>query len=182
MKKIIYLLLLLPATNFFAQSKTNSIGAELQAYPRGIIPGITYEYGLNTHNAFHFRGGINIADHKNNGMHDAEWGKGPGFTPGYRYYFASPNKGWFVGIRSDLWFMRINWKNILPNDDIVQGVSDITVLQPTAEAGYLFRLSNKFNMALATEQGVEWNIHTKGEETGHGFISLVGIRIQYVAK
>lgn len=179
MKKTLFIFFLFFSVRIFAQKTTNSIGAELQAYPRGVIPGVTFEHTRKTHNAFHLRTGLNITDHKNSGKHDDEWGNGFGFTIGYRYYFTTVKNGLFIGARSDLWYMNIKWRNELPNVNIAEGNSKVTVLQPTAEIGYMFPVSKQFSIALATEQGIELNIHTKGEKTGHGFISLVGIRLQY---
>lgn len=148
-----------------------SLGLELQAYPAGVIPGITGEYSLNNASSLVFRLGANLADRKDfSGLNDHEKGWGPGGTIGYRYYFE--NSGWYLGGRTDLWWMNIQWNDA--SDTPTSGTTQIGVLQPTIEGGYCFS-SNVWKLGVGTSQGFEINVISKGADVGQGFISLVQV-------
>ena len=161
----------------YAQEGILDIDFELQAYPTGIIPGIRIEKGFAQKNAIHLRLGYNWIRHRDLGVHEDERGDGFGFTLGYKRYLKAGFKGWFGGIRSDVWFNQLDWKDHigLPNEQ--SGHTKITVVQPTAEAGYLFTLPNDWIIAPAIGFGYEVNVVTNGEPTGEGAILLLGFTL-----
>ena len=81
--------------------------------------------------------GYNLVDHKDFGVQESDKGGGFGLTLGYRYYFKSNKRKWFLGARSDVWFNEIDWFDNR-EDEMRAGVTNIVVLQPTAIIGYRF--------------------------------------------
>ena len=94
-----------------AEGKFSDLGLQTQQYPTGFLVGVHYEFGLSAHHALAFRAGVNIFDHRDLGVQEEETGSGPGFTIGYSYYFKPDHTGWFLGLRSDLWFNSVDWRD-----------------------------------------------------------------------
>ena len=166
------------ALTLFAQSPW-SLAFEFQAYPTGLIPGLRTDYHFNQHHSLHARLGYNWIRHGNNGVQDDERGGGFGGTLGYRYYFRENRSGWLLGGRTGLWRNTMDWQDKDEAGNILQqGTSKIIVLQPTAEAGYLFPLGSSswfFTPSLAF--GIEVNIKTEGAQVGEGWIVLFGFSL-----
>lgn len=164
------------STALTAQS-AHSLAFEFQAYPTGLIPGLRFEYGFQARHSLHVRAGYNWIRHGGNGVQDNEWGDGFGGTAGYRYYFRDGWSGWFLGARADAWRSRLHWEDQDANGAVVSdGISKILVMQPTAEAGYLFRLGKgEWFIAPAAAFGVEVNVKTEGAKVGEGTILLLGV-------
>ncbi len=160
------------------QANTTDFCFELQAYPTGLISGIRVE-GAKGQNAGHLRLGFNWMRHGDAGKHEDERGIGLGLTLGYKRYLLHDLKGLFAGIRSDVWFNEMRWKdNIgLPNE--LSGKTELVVLQPTLEAGWLFELSPKWVFAPSLAFGYEVNLATEGSPTGEGPILLAGVQVGY---
>lgn len=176
LQKTIFLTIILLAFSQLAFGQI-SVGVEFQAYPTGIIPGIRAELPLGEHSEANLRLGYQIIDHQDFGVQDDETGDGFGGTLGYRYYLKTDRDGFFGGIRADLWFNTIDWETAGTS-----GQSNITVLQPTLEAGYRFWLGDNFSIAPALGFGLEWNIATDGAETGQGPIVLGGVSVMFGGK
>ena len=153
------------------------IGLETQVYPTGVIPGLRFAAGFGERNAVHIRLGLQFIDHRGLGEHDEETGNGWGFTLGYRRYFEDGYRGWFWGLRNDIWFNDIDWADG-EGANRVSGFTEIVVVQPTAEGGYLFVPGDgNFTIAPALGFGFEVNVQTEGEPTGQGAILLVGLTL-----
>lgn len=159
----------------------DDISLEFQAYPTGLIPGIRIEKAFSQRHAIHMRVGMNLIDHRDLGVQDDETGSGMGGSLGYKYYFLEGFERWFAGIRTDIWFNTINWTDRNdPLGPVETGTTNLIVLQPTIEGGYLFPLGDSpffFTPSLAF--GLEVNIETAGRETGQGAILLLGISFGY---
>jgi len=167
------------------------IGMEFQIYPTGLLPGFRAETNLSNKDALNFRLGMNLFDHKDLPMkagindHISEKGNAYGLSIGYRHYFWNNVKNLFIGVRSDLWFNKVNWEKYHPNKSfprpIIKGVSNIIVIQPTIEVGWLFDLGKNKNIFISPEIafGYEWNALVSGEQTGYGLILLGGISAGY---
>ncbi|MBI5916560.1 MAG: hypothetical protein HY842_14375 [Bacteroidetes bacterium] len=168
--------LLLAAISSYGQSGVFDLSFEGQIYPTGLIPGVRLERGIGKKSALHLRLGYQIIDHRDQGKHADETGTGYGFTLGYKRYFNHKSRALHVGLRNDVWFNKIDWKNGLLHGE-VGGTAKITVLQPTAEAGWTFLLGEKTVLAPTLALGYEINVKTKGEPTGEGAIVLVGIQL-----
>ncbi|MEM8488835.1 MAG: hypothetical protein AAF564_25040 [Bacteroidota bacterium] len=153
-----------------------SAGVSLQAYPAGIIGTARLSYQPGIKHVFSGYGGFNTTDRRDWGKHDDESGSGAGFGLAWHYYFNIAPAGFYAGIRTDLWFLAIDWRE----NNGATGTTDITVLQPTAQLGYTFLPGEgtwffDANVAL----GAEINIETEGEDVGEGAILLIGIGVGY---
>lgn len=173
--------------NFGFAQISNNIGLEVQVYPAGVIPGLRGGLNLDRQNELNLRLGYNITRRGDFGKHDNEEGGGPGFGFGYRYYLLNKRHGLFLGARTDLWFMDIDWRGtsapIAPpgaQPVTTEGSTDIVVLQPTLEAGYNILKNNAdWLLAPTVSFGYEFNARTEGEEVGEGAILLGGLNLEY---
>ena len=171
-------LFLFAALFIFTQSSVAQIDVniELQAYPTGIIPGLRIEHNQGNKSATHIRLGYNWIRHRDLGVQDDERGDGIGFTLGHKRYFKEGHEGWHLGIKSDFWWNTIDWKNNIGEVNEVSGTTNITVIQPTLELGYLISKPNLL-ITPTIAFGYEWNVKTEGQPTGEGAILLIGIQI-----
>lgn len=151
---------------------TVDVGGEFQWYPQGHITGLHIAYNSKYHQAVHLRIGYNKTDRDDWGKHEEEKGGGWGGTIGYRYYFRPFPHKFFIGVRTDLWRLNINWSDSNP---LASGVSKTWVVQPTIELGYLFFVNDQGFITPTISNGYMMNIKTNGAETGNGFITLLGI-------
>lgn len=159
-------------------SKYADIGIEVQVYPTGFLYGLKAEFGFKPKHALELRLGYNELDHQDFGVHLSEIGGGFGGTIGYRYYFKPTNTKFFLGVRSDIWFNKIEWFDIVIRG-IIEGETSVTVLQPTAIFGYSWLFGNHFVLTPTIAAGAEINIITDGAPVGEGPIVLVGINALY---
>ncbi len=184
MKKIYLFFIFLSWMNISIGQETTGkyfeIGYEIQQYPTGFLNSVRGEIGLAPHHALDFRIGYNSLDHEDFGVHDSEIGGGFGGSLGYRYYFNSENKKWFVGGRTDVWFNEIDWIDFDVNDNVsAMGVTDVVVLQPTLIGGFRWTLNDHFSLTPTVAFGAEINISTDGAEVGEGGIVLWGVSFTY---
>ena len=171
----IFSTLLFLTTLSFGQT---DISFEFQAYPAGLIPGVRFEKNFKENYAFHLRLGYNWVRHQDFGEQDDERGDGYGFTLGYKRYFKAGHEGFFIGARNDIWWNELDWKNNIGTPGETTGTSNITVLQPTLEAGYAFTKNNLiFTPTVAF--GFEFNVKTEGLPMGEGAILLLGVNLGY---
>jgi len=177
----IFFLATIPA---FGQS---SISIEAQAYPAGVIPGIRFDYSISEQTQLFVRAGYNFTDRRDWGEHDNEEGGGAGFGIGAE--FRNPRfQNFSLNVRTDLWFMDIDWYNeeeicpfAPPCVDIkFPGTTEIAVLQPTIGFGYQFPVSGSFFIKPTINFGYEVNIRTEGEDVGEGTILLGGLQVGYL--
>lgn len=146
------------------------IGIEVQAYPTGIIPGVRIEKYLNSNSSLNFRVGYQIIDHRDLGVQENEEGTGYGVSMAYRRFLGSDYKGLSLAFRTDLWFNEIEWQN-----GRAEGISNITVVQPTIMGEYSFRPTSNISITPSLSFGWEWNATTDGAPTGEGAILLLGV-------
>jgi hypothetical protein len=162
---------------------------EYQMYPAGMMPGVKIEIGVGKYykHAINARIAYNRARRNGWGEHGDERGGGLGTSIGYRFYIIRPMKGLYVGVRSDFWNMKIDYRDIGEDmeygtaDDSDFGSSKIFILQPTVEVGYKFLISvgEKITLFISPQiaAGWEYNAITNGEDVGQGAIGLWGIDI-----
>ena len=175
-----FVCLFLLSCSFLAAKAQLHTAIEFQVYPTGLIPGIKFEIPLGPQDALQLRLGYNHVRHGDAGVHEDERGGGIGGSPGYRHYFEAGRKGWFLGARVDIWANDVDWKDNIDQANEVSGNTDIIVLQPTAEGGYLFELGESgWTLAPSLAFGAEINVRTEGEEVGQGAILLIGINLGY---
>lgn len=154
-------------------------GLEAQQYPTGYLLGLRAERVFGGHHGLSIRLGYNGFDHQDFGVQESEIGGGFGGTVGYRYYFRSDYTGFFLGARTDLWQNDVDWKNNIGEAEEMTGRSEIWVLQPTAIAGYLFLIKNKWIISPTLAFGAEINVKTTGAPAGEGAILLWGLNLAY---
>lgn len=148
-------------------------GIELQVYPTGIIPGISLENNISIYDQWYIRLGANIFNHRNLGVQEKEEGYGIGFSIGYKRLFSSDETKWKLGVKNDFWWNQVKWENTSLGTN---GDTNITVIQPTLELGYVLKKGDfKITPSIAT--GFEINVKTEGAPTGEGAIILLGIAI-----
>ena len=176
MKKILIALFLIGLSYCSFSQNTFKYGFEFQAYPTGIIVGITSDLVISNHLVGHGRAGYNLVRHRDLGVHEDERGGGFGGTVGVRYYFDDLYRSWFAEARTDLWFNKITYKDRIGAINQTTGKTDVTVLQPTIVGGYTFEIGSFF-LSPTIGFGYEFNIKTKGSEVGQGAIVLVGFML-----
>jgi hypothetical protein len=158
--------------------KAKTIGLQVQGYPAGVITTLRGGLEIDPQQEISLRVGYNLTRRGDFGEHDNEEGGGPGFSLGYRYYVKDKLDGFFLGARTNLWFLEIDWRD---DDPLLRGTTDITVLQPTAEVGYnLVGGRSSWLFAPVVSLGWELNVRTDGEEVGEGAIFLAGINVAYL--
>ena len=169
--------LLFLATAFsgaYAQSGT-TIGVEAQLYPTGFISGLQLNWPVGAHWAIQGRVGYNLVRHRDLGEQDDERGGGFGGTLGLHRYLGRQAR-WQVGVRTDVWFNRIDWKNKIEEPDEEKGETKVTVLQPTLDVSYAFPIGEGlWQIRPKVSLGAEINVRTEGEEVGQGAILLIGV-------
>jgi hypothetical protein len=154
------------------------LGLEVQVYPSGIITSGRFGFMLSDQWAMDAYLGWNFVTSRTRGEHDTEEGGGPGVGLGARWYYGLERTSWYLGGRVDVWFLDIDWEDsrLFVN---TSGSTDVTVLQPTVQAGYAWALSPELRVEVGVSLGSEFNIATSGESVGSGFIILGGVSANY---
>ena len=162
--------------SFEGAERADRVGAEVQAYPAGLITAAHVERPVDEHVVVTGRFGWNETDRRDWGEHDAEEGGGGGGGLGFRRFWADDFHGWFFGARFDVWWLEIDWRDRrggVPET----GTTDVVVVQPTAELGYGFDVGNGWRLDVSLSLGAEINVDTDGEDVGEGAILLGGITL-----
>ena len=172
--KIILLLFICLCTSLTGQI---DLSLTTQVYPTGIIPGVQIDKIIRENQALSFRLGYQFIDHRDLGVHDDEIGEGIGFTIGYRRYSGRNPSKFFWALKNDIWWNNIEWYDLNMMGKRTNGLTDLTVLQPTAEIGIQIIAESGLFFSPTLAFGWEWNIKTNGEPTGQGAILLIGIQM-----
>jgi len=171
---LVFLIILFP---LFLAAQTYSGGLETQIYVTGFIPSLKFEKIVRENNAVNFRIGANLFDRRSFGEQDEERGVGYGLTVGYRRYHKE-NRSWSLGLRSGLWFNKVNWKNLDGIEVLSSGTSDVIAIQPTFELGHLFFLDDEgFFVNPTFSFGMELNLLNNGAQVRDGIIVLFGATV-----
>lgn len=94
-----------------SEKKTFLIGMDTQAYPAGIITGLRLEWLFTNQDSLSLRAAYNFTQRQDFGVHDNEAGGGAGGGLGYRHFLYSNDHGLFMGFRTDIWVMDIEWRD-----------------------------------------------------------------------
>ena len=148
--------------------KHTDISVEFQAYPAGLIPGISIDKSVSSRSDVYFRLAYNWIRHGDLGKHDDERGYGYGFSIGYKIFIKENYKGFRFGIKNDVWRNSIDWM-----DSADSGNTKVTVIQPTLEIAYVITTKN-IVISPSIAFGYEANVSTTGSPTGEGAILLLG--------
>jgi len=178
--KLVYIggVVCLIVTCGLAQGKTLKLGFEAQGYPTGFVPGLRGDLFISDFSKVHLRLGYNIVRHGDAGEHQDERGGGFGLTLGYDL-IPTTNHRWTVGLRTDLWFNKIDWYDVQETGEERHGESRVKVLQPTIQGGFRLPAGARFEFIPTIAFGYEVNIVTKGEEIGQGPILLLGLIVNF---
>lgn len=149
---------------------TTDMGAEFQWYPSGTIAGLHVAFNSKIHHSVMVKFAYNKADRKDNGEKDNEKGSGWGGGIGYRYYFKPHPYKFFIGAKTDIWRMKIDWV-----EGAQTGETRTWALQPTFEIGYTFIINDQAFITPSISNGAQINMKTEGDKVGQGFITLIGI-------
>ncbi len=156
-------------------------GAEVRAYPAGIVPGVEGRVALDDDETVFLRAGWNVTDRGDWGEHDDESGGGPGFGFGWRKHEGAPDgSGPFYGLAMDFWFLDVDWRDGPAAAPTATGNSDLLVWQPTGEVGWAWRIGRTWMLEGTFAVGAEVDVVTNGESVGQGPIVLVGLRVVHV--
>ncbi|MEO1628618.1 MAG: hypothetical protein AAFV25_25955, partial [Bacteroidota bacterium] len=151
------------------------LSIEIQAYPTGVLYGLRFDTGLGAKSSGNVRLGYNMVRHRDLGVNEDERGGGFGGSLGYRYHLSPSKEKWFGGMRTDVWFNEVEWKNQIGEIDEDKGTTNIVVLQPTVEAGYVLPLGEGgWFLSPSIAFGFEINVVSDGKDVGQGAILLVG--------
>jgi hypothetical protein len=164
----------------------SAISLDSQIYPAGVITGLRFEFPISEQTQVFVRGGFNITDRRNWGVQKEEEGQGFGIGGGIEFTNSNYERLSMI-LRTDIWFLNIDWQKptvicpIVPpcfESDTPQSTK-VTVLQPTIGFGYQIPVSGSFFLKPSLSLGYEINVHTRGEEVGEGTIILGGIQAGY---
>jgi len=183
-RTVIFSLLMAFASTVLAQGGmterppvNHKLGLEFQAYPAGLMPGVSYALGIGADHELNLRVGMNFAKRNDWGVQLDERGSGFGATLGYRYMFQLWDQIFSVGPRCDIWDMEISYEDrryMAPI--VVRSTSEILVVQPTLELAWWKKLGDSSReMGISFSNGYEINVRTRGEAVGEGLITLVGL-------
>jgi hypothetical protein len=149
---------------------TVDVGAGFKAPSHSAIFGLHLAANARIHSGFHALIGYNKIFSNDAGKHEAEEGGGPGISLGYRYYFKVRPYGFFIGAGTDLWHLKINWRQIA-----ITGTTKTWALVPQAEMGYMILINDMFFISPSIGFGTQSNLGTQGEPVGDGFRFIPGI-------
>jgi hypothetical protein len=158
-----------------------AIGLGVQAYPAGVIPFLQCHLYLTNDISVSARVGYNITDRKDfSPVNDHEEGSGPGISIGLNKNFNWRKNQLFVGFMTEVWQLKINWKDASNIQTNRIGQTEVIVLQPWLNAGYLKSIGKSpIDFVVGLGFGREINIITKGDEVAQGWMGSVFAGIHY---
>ncbi len=159
-------------------------GLELQCYPAGFIPTLTANFFAVNNVALRVRLGGNFANRTGLSPYNQyERAKGYGGSAGLVTYFPYKHGHFTTGITTDVWRMWTNWQNDQGTPTASSGTTYTFVLQPWADAGYLYQLKNtRTNLGLTLGFGKEINVVTKGKPVGQGWMGSATITLNHIIR
>jgi len=150
--------------------KTIDVGVEYQYQPKSQVFALHLAYNFPVHHSFQARFGYTKTNWLDKGRNDNEEGSGFGGSLGYRYYIMYEPHDFFIGLRADIWQLKVFWQR-----GTLSGTSKITALQPALEMGYMFLLNDQIFITPAVTCGSQKNVKVEGRVTGEGLMLLMGV-------
>ena len=174
MKKLLSLIILFFLFHLLssAQSSTD-IGGEFQKYPHGSIYNLHVAFNVKLNHSIQFRFGHNNIPGYSNEKH-IEFAKGWGGGLGYRYYFKSFPKKFFIGGRLDAWSMKIE-TDMGPAAGPYLIPEYHLIFQPALETGYTFIVNDRAYFTPYISAGYQTLQKDPHLKIGHGFTPAAGI-------
>jgi hypothetical protein len=156
-----------------------NLGAEIQAYAAGASLGARADLYLGKHVNWNFRLSYHFLNRqRESDINIEEKGGGFGAALGYRY-FLDKREGIFFGGRADFRKMNIDWVAESPFSILTYGTTEVSILQPTVEVGYQFKINKHWTIAPAISSGFNLNLITNGERVTGGFIAHIGVNAAF---
>lgn len=156
MKKLAtILLILLTSSALSAQMaeigyNTNDIGAEFQYYKEGKFIGLHLAHNAKLHHSFHFEIGYYMAGDPASSSYSNVNNGGLGLGLGYRYYFLLRPRGFFAGLKANLFTYKVGTQTLM--------LYTSKILIPSLEAGYLFLVNDMFFITPSVSFGYKTNL------------------------
>ncbi|MCB9252043.1 MAG: hypothetical protein H6605_06220 [Flavobacteriales bacterium] len=159
-------------------------GIEIQGYPAGIIPTLTADLYFRNQLAVRLRAGGNFANRQDwSPYNDRETAKGYGGSLGLVSYHPYKLGHFTAGATIDIWSMWTHWKDKIDGSDPQEGDTYTLVFQPWINVGYLFNIRNtRINLGTTLGMGREFNIVTKGDRVGEGWMNSITLTVKYTLK
>ncbi len=150
--------------------RTTDVGVEYQWQPKSQVFALHLAYNLQVHHSFQARLGYTKTNWLDKGRNDNEEGSGFGGSLGYRYYIGYIPKEFFMGVRADIWSMKVFWQR-----GTLSGTSKVIAIQPALEMGYMFLLNDQVFITPAVTCGSLKNVKVEGRVVGEGLMLLMGV-------
>lgn len=150
--------------------RTTDIGAQFQYHYYGTVTSLHAAFNSRMHHSLLVQFGYIKADRKDKGEKDEETGSGWGGGLGYRYYFRPHPHKLFIGLKADIYKMKIDWA-----DGILTGQSRTWMLQPSLELGYTIVVNDQGFITPFIASGYQANVKTEGDKVGQGLVPIIGI-------
>ena len=173
---VFFILIFFSALNSNLFGQKFQIGTEHQVYLTGYIPSVIVQYSANGTWTYQARFGYNLIRHRDLGEHEDERGSGWG---GSLAALRQVKTKWKFGLRCDVWFNDIDWKDNIGTVGEISGNTKITVLQPTAVGYYCQSINENLEIWPSLAFGFEANVKTDGADVGQGLILLGGLSVLF---
>ncbi len=154
----------------------SQFGLGIQQYPTGFLFTVMGVYAMNEQTDFEVRIGYNLVRHGSAGVHEDERGGGWGGSLAIFKRAIARYPRLSLGLRTDLWFNQIDWKDDIQSANPQFGHTDAIVFQPTLVGHYVIELGDHFTLVPSLALGAEINLRERGGEVGEGPILLWGFQ------
>ena len=149
---------------------TVDIGAEYHHYSGGNIYNLHLAFNAKLHNSFVIRLGYNIVNENYSADYQNEEGGGITGGVGYRYYFRYKPYGFFIGARTEIWSMNIDWTKSLAT-----GTTKSTFFIPAFETGYMLVANDWLFLTPSVSVGSRINLKSDVASLKDGLVVLYGV-------
>ena len=178
MKRIIFALSLI-AISFIGAAqeagyRTTDVGGSFQYSPDFNTYSLQLAFNAEEYHSFILKGNFARAGSRKTSNHTSESGSGWGAYLGYRYHFSVIPKRAFLGLGVGIQSMKMNWSLLL-----LEGTTNLTLLQPTIEAGYTLLINDYMYITPSVSGILQTKLSSKGADVdfGSGFAPAAGISI-----
>ena len=154
--------------------RTTDVGASYQYSPEFNTYSLHLAFNAEEYHSLILKGQYANASARKTDSHDRESGSGWGAYLGYRYHFSVIPKRAFLGVGVGIQSMKINWSGTL-----LEGRTQLLLLQPTLEAGYTLVINDYMFITPSASGILLTRLNSKGAEVdfGSGFAPAAGISI-----
>ena len=168
------ILISLTTTAQDAGYRTTDVGASFQYSPDFNTYSLHLAFNSEEYHSFILRGNYARSGSRKTDTHTSESGSGWGGYLGYRYHFSVIPKRAFLGLGLGIQSMKIDWSTTL-----LEGTTNLMILQPTIEAGYTLVINDYMYITPSVSGIIQTKLNSKGANVdfGKGFAPAAGISI-----